>query len=104
MSDLKDIKEKQDLITDAMKTGFKDLGARVYNIEKKNTVTIRNSDAREIHISDLTVELYNDMKEVRKAVQPITDFQKLHEILKKYKIYWIIGTLLSLWMGWVGLK
>jgi len=64
--------------------------------EKDSHVTLMNGDKRTIKTNEAVAEMHNDLKEIKIAVEPLFDFVTLHRISKKYKLYWLLGLLLSI--------
>jgi len=72
-----------------LKNEIKDLKEKV---EKFESLTIINGKERNVHLTDIVREIYYDVEVIR-------DFNKLHTIFKKYRIYYIILILILIVLG-----
>jgi hypothetical protein len=61
-------------------------------IEKFESLTIINGKEKKVHLAEIVREIYYDVEVIR-------DFNKLHTIFKKYRIYYIILILIMLILG-----
>jgi len=69
-------------------------------IKENNTVTLKNGEIKTVQLKDAVGQIYDDVKDVCKKVngiesviQPLMDFTKLHRLLKKYKLYYLLAFL-----------
>ena len=78
-----------------------ELKQRLETIEKSLWVTRVNGKTETIHISKLVLEDHERLKTVESNTAILADFNKVHSIFKKYKIYWVVAILLLAWYsGW----
>ena len=91
----------------------KDLFETVKKLEESLYVEVRNGKVTKQHISQLALTTYDNVKkvqsdvidlqrditEIKATVQVLNDFNKIHIIFKKYKIYWFGLALILLYFG-----
>jgi len=64
-------------------------------MEDDRWIDLKNGETKKIKVKDAVVEIHDNIKEIKKTIQPLSDFTNLHLILKKYKLYWLLLVLLS---------
>lgn len=66
-------------------------------------VNLTNGDGNRVRIANIIPKMHKDIQTIKDSTEFLRDFQKLHFLLKKYKLYWIFGVLCMLIMG-IGIK
>jgi hypothetical protein len=66
-------------------------------------VNLANGDGNRVKIANIIPKMHKDIQDIKDSTEFLRDFQKLHYLLKKYKLYWIIGFMGMLVMG-LGIK
>ena len=69
-------------------------------IEKNNTVTLNNGETKTVRLKDAVGQIHDDVYSIKNEIcnikgyiQPLIDFAKLHRLLKKYKLYYLLAFL-----------
>ncbi|RJP64394.1 MAG: hypothetical protein C4539_14540 [Ignavibacteriales bacterium] len=90
---------------------FKQIGDDLFLLKKDNIVEVVNGKQRTLKVKELVSELHADSKYIKKELDDIKrtilfliDFSKLHYLLKKYKLYYIIIAVTVVAIGGVSLK
>lgn len=96
-----------------------------YNMQKENNdrfnkiedkldeavyVNLTNGDGKRVKVANIIPKMHKDilsirtdLVEIKEVIEFLSDFKKLHKLLKKYKIYYIITITTLLIMG-LGVK
>ncbi len=91
---------------------FRRIGNDLYDLKNDNEVDVINGSKRTMKVKELVHEMHTDIKGIKSEIQGMSsevesikstitfliDFSKLHHLMKKYKLYWIIGLIILI--GW----
>ena len=60
-------------------------------IDEAVYVNLANGDGNPMKVANILPTIYKDVKDLKVTTEFLRDFQKLHSIFKKYKLYWIFA-------------
>ena len=63
--------------------------------ENDRWIKVTNGSIRKQLLKDYVAEMGNDIKQIKDDISPLREFSIMHRSMKKFKIYWIMGILLS---------
>ena len=67
--------------------------------ESDSHVTLINGDRRRVKTNIAVAEMHDDIKSIKSATEWLFDFAKLHILARKYKLYWLVFILFSLFFS-----
>lgn len=89
------------------KTSIGDLAFKIEQLEKSQFIKLKNGEEREYHFSEIVEKTYydvgslrNDLSEIKSSTAILLDFNKVHRIFKKWRVYWLIGISILFYLGW----
>lgn len=90
---------------------FKNIGENLYDLKSDNLVEVENGSKRTLKVKELVSELHtnskhvnSELEDIKKTILFLTDFSKLHYLLKKYKLYYIILAIIAVEFFGMNLK
>ncbi len=90
---------------------FKRIGVDLCDLKTDNEVKVVNGSERTLKVKQLVSELHtnskhvnSELEDIKKTILFLTDFSKLHYLLKKYKLYYIIIAIAAMGIYGVNFK
>jgi len=100
---LKEFIEQQNAEEFGMSTLIKKFISLEDKFEQDRYVELGNGEKKKLLVKDAIGEMHDNMKDItskvskiESAIQPLTDFTKLHKIMSKYHLYRLLGILFSI--------
>ena len=66
-------------------------------------VNLPNGEGNRMKVANIIPRMHKDIEAIKESTEFLRDFQKLHSLFRKYKLYWLFGFTSMLIMG-VGIK
>lgn len=84
-----------DLNEQFMKEHIENLHRLRDDLEDSRWVTLKNGETKQHKITEIIPVMYTDLKDIKSATEPLIDANKVHQIFKKYKVYYLLGLVLT---------
>lgn len=68
-------------------------------IDEAVFVNMTNGEGKKAKIANIIPKMHKDLEDIKQSTEFLRDFQKLHNIMRKYKLYHFFTTVMLLILG-----